>query len=109
VALIVNCQHPSQNLLYNLDAGLMAANEVSARRCYVGASDALRSLVHSSFRKFGVATYRKSEVSPGEELSEIHMKAPTFHIDHMIYHTTLDTADLVPAWGLEDTTPPSSR
>ena len=22
----------------------------------------------------------------------------------MIYHTTLDTADLVPAWGLEDAT-----
>jgi hypothetical protein len=33
------------------------------------------------------------------------MKAPSFHIiDHVIYHTTLDTADLVPAWGLEDAT-----
>jgi hypothetical protein len=27
------------------------------------------------------------------------MKAPSFHV---IYHTTLDTAELVPAWGLED-------
>jgi hypothetical protein len=105
VALIVNCEHPSQTLLYNLDAGLMTANEVSARRWYVGGSDALRSLVRGSFREFGVATYHKSEVSPGGELSQIHMKAPSFHIiDHVIYHTTLDTAELVPAWGLEDAT-----
>ena len=105
VALIVNSEHPSQTLLYDLDAGLMTANEVSARRWYVGGSDALRTLVRNSFREFGVATYHKSEVSPGGELSQIHMKAPSFHIiDHVIYHTTLDTADLVPAWGLEDAT-----
>jgi hypothetical protein len=105
VALIVNSEHPSQTLLYNLDAGLMTANEVSARRWYVGGSDALRMLVRNSLREFGVATYHKSEVSPGGELSQIHMKAPSFHIiDHVIYHTTLDTADLVPAWGLEDAT-----
>ncbi len=56
-------------------------------------------------REFGVATYHKSEVSPGGELSQIHLKAPSFHIiDHVIYHTTLDTAELVPAWGLEDAT-----
>jgi hypothetical protein len=105
VALIVNCEHPSQTLLYNLDAGLMTANEISARRWYVGGSDALRKLVRDTFRAFGVATYRKSEVNPGGELSQIYMKAPSFHIiDHVIYHTTLDTADLVPAWGLEDAT-----
>jgi hypothetical protein len=105
VALIVNSEHPSQTLLYNLDAGLMTANEVSARRWYVGGSDALRTLVRRTFREFGVATYHKSEVSPGGELLQIHMKAPSFHIiDHVIYHTTLDTADLVPAWGLEDAT-----
>jgi hypothetical protein len=105
VALIVNSEHPSQTLLYDLDAGLMTANEVSARRWYVGGSDALRTLVRNSFREFGVATYHKSEVSPGGELSQIYMKAPSFHIiDHVIYHTTLDTAELVPAWGLEDAT-----
>src|SRR5258707_2715863 len=102
VALIVNAEHPSQTLLYNLDAGVMTANEVSARRWYVGGSDALRTLVRRTFREFGVATYRKSELSPGGELSQIYMKAPSFHIiDHVIYHTTLDTADLVPAWGIE--------
>lgn len=105
VALIVNAEHPSQTLLYNLDAGIMTANEISARRWYVGGSDALRMLVRRTFREFGVATYRKSEVSPGGELSQIHMKAPSFHIiDHVIYHTTLDTAELVPAWGIEAAT-----
>jgi hypothetical protein len=105
VALIVNAEHPSQTLLYSLDAGLMTANEVSARRWFVGGSDALRALVRQTFREFGVATYRKSEVSPGGELSQIYAKAPSFHIiDHVIYHTTLDTADLVPAWGIEAAT-----
>ena len=105
VALIVNCEHPSQTLLYNLDAGLMTANEVSAHRWFVGGSDALRTLVRDSLREFGVALYRKSEVQPGGELSQIFRKAPSFHIiDHVIYHTTLDTADLVPAWGLESAT-----
>jgi hypothetical protein len=105
VALIVNAEHPSQTLLYSLDAGIMTANEVSARRWFVGGSDALRALVRRTFREFGVATYRKSELSPGGELSQIYMKAPSFHIiDHVIYHTTLDTADLVPAWGIEAAT-----
>ena len=71
----------------------------------LGGSDALRGAVRSAFREFGVATYHKSEVSPGGELSQIYTKAPSFHIiDHVTYHTTLDTADLVPAWGLEDAT-----
>jgi hypothetical protein len=105
VTLIVNAEHPSQTLLYSLDAGIMTANEVSARRWFVGGSDALRALVRRTFLEFGVATYRKSEVSPGGELSQIYMKAPSFHIiDHVIYHTTLDTADLVPAWGIEAAT-----
>jgi hypothetical protein len=50
------------------------------RRWYVGGSDALRMLVRNSLREFGVATYHKSEVSPGGELSQIHMNAPSFHI-----------------------------
>ncbi|HYM19249.1 MAG TPA: hypothetical protein VEU06_11840, partial [Micropepsaceae bacterium] len=105
VALIVNAEHPSQTLLYDLDAGLMTANEVSARRWYVGGSDRLRSLARDTFREFGVALYHKSEVTPGGELSQIYRNAPSVHIiDHVIYHTTLDTADLVPAWGLEDAT-----
>ena len=37
--------------------------------------------------------------------AQLPSKAPSFHIiDHVTYHTTLDTADLVPVWGLEDAT-----
>src|SRR5258705_12793189 len=36
VELIINSEHPSQTLLYNLDAGIMTANAGTARRWYVG-------------------------------------------------------------------------
>jgi hypothetical protein len=70
VALIVNAEHPSQALLYNLDAGLMTANEVSARRGYVGGSDPQRGLVRRSVREFGDATSTRSEVQPRAEREE---------------------------------------
>jgi hypothetical protein len=60
------------------------------RRWYVGGSDALRMLVRNSLREFGVATYHKSEVSPGGELSQIHMNAPSFHrVSHPASNTAL--------------------
>jgi hypothetical protein len=103
--LIVNCEHPSQTLLYLLNAGIMTSNAVSARRWYVGGSDALKALVSSTFREFGVSVYAVPERRPGGELSQIFEKAPSFHIiDHVIYHTTLDTSKLVPAWGIEAAT-----
>jgi hypothetical protein len=104
-AVIVNCEHPSQTLLYLLNAGIMTSNEISARRWYVGGSDALKRLVTSSFREFGVSVYTLPEQRPGGELSQLFDKAPSFHIiDHVIYHTTIDTAQLVPAWGMEAAT-----
>ena len=104
-AVIVNCEHPSQTLTYLLSAGIMTSNAISARRWYVGGSDALKKLVTSSFREFGVSVYALPEQRPGGELSQLFDKAPSFHIiDHVIYHTTLDTAALVPAWGMEDAT-----
>ncbi len=104
-AVIVNCEHPSQTLIYLLNAGIMTANEVSARRWYVGGSDALKRLVTGSFKEFGVSVYALPEQRPGGELSQLFDKAPSFHIiDHVIYHTTIDTAQLVPAWGMEAAT-----
>jgi hypothetical protein len=103
--LIVNCEHPSQTLLYLLNAGIMTSNAVSARRWFVGGSDALKALVSNTFREFGVSVYAVPERRPGGELSQIFEKAPSFHIiDHVIYHTTLDTSKLVPAWGMEAAT-----
>jgi hypothetical protein len=104
-AVIVNCEHPSQTLIYLLNAGIMTSNEVSARRWYVGGSDALKRLVTGSFKEFGVSVYALPEQRPGGELSQLFDKAPSFHIiDHVIYHTTIDTAQLVPAWGMEAAT-----
>jgi hypothetical protein len=104
-ALIVNCEHPSQTLLYLLNAGIMTSNAVGARRWFVGGSDALKTLVTGTFKEFGVSVYAQPERRPGGELSRLFDKAPSFHIiDHVIYHTTLDTAALVPAWGMEAAT-----
>jgi hypothetical protein len=104
-ALIVNCEHPSQTLLYLLNSGIMTSNAISARRWFVGGSDALKTLVTGTFREFGVSVYTVPERRPGGELSQLFDKAPSFHIiDHVIYHTTLDTPALVPAWGMEAAT-----
>jgi hypothetical protein len=104
-AVIVNCEHPSQTMLYLLNAGIMTSNAISARRWFVGGSDALKSLVTGTFKDFGVSVYAQPERRPGGELSQVFDKAPSFHIiDHVIYHTTLDTPALVPAWGMEAAT-----
>jgi hypothetical protein len=103
--LIVNCEHPSQTLLYLLNRGIMTSNAISARRWFVGGSPALKTLVTDTFKEFGVSVYTMPERRPGGELSQLYDKAPSFHIiDHVIYHTTLDTAALVPAWGMEAAT-----
>jgi hypothetical protein len=104
-ALIVNCEHPSQTQTYRLGSGLMTSTETSARRWFVGGSEALRRLVLSSMKEFGVAVYARPEGRPGGELQHVYTSAPSFHvIDHIFYHSDADTVDLVPAWGIEAVT-----
>ena len=101
-ALIVNCEHPSQTQTYRLGSGIMTSTETSARRWFVGGSEALRRVVLGSMKQFGVAVYARPEGRPGGELQHVYTKAPSFHvIDHIFYHSDADTADLVPAWGIE--------
>jgi hypothetical protein len=101
-ALIVNCEHTSQTQFYFLDNGLMTGNTMGARRWYAGGSDALKSLVKSSFREFGAPLYTVPESNPGGELSQLGNTAPSFHIiDHVLYHTSLDTLEWTPASGME--------
>jgi hypothetical protein len=105
VALIANSEHPSQTLLYWFEKGLMTSTAVSARRWFSGGSDALQAIVKEQFRASGVATYRMPEFRPGGELQHIYKLAPSFEvIDHVIYHSTLDTSALVPDTGLEEAT-----
>jgi len=104
-ALIVNCEHPSQTQTYRLGPGLMTSTTTSARRWFVGGSETLRGLVLQSFRTFGVAVYARPEGRPGGELQHVYKQAPSFHvIDHIYYHSDADTAELVPAWGIEAVT-----
>jgi hypothetical protein len=101
-ALIVNCEHTSQTQMYLLDNGLMTGNTMGARRWYVSGSDATKKLVKSAFLEFGAPLYTVGETSPGGELGQLGNTAPSFHIiDHVLYHTSLDTLDWTPASGME--------
>lgn len=101
-AVVVNCEHPSQTQTYRLGGGLMTSTETGARRWFVGGSDALRKLALNSFQEFGVAVYARPEGRPGGELQHVYMSAPSFHvIDHVFYHSSIDTPELVPAYGIE--------
>ena len=101
VALILNAEHTSQTLLYFYNQDLVTANAISARRWYVSGSPALQQLVKQTFQDFNVSVYRIPERSAGGSLGALTPLAPAFHlIDHVIYHTTLDVPELVPAVGL---------
>ncbi len=55
----------------------------------------------STFQDFNVSVYKVPEARAGGSLGAVSPYAPSFHIiDHVIYHTTLDTPELVPAVGL---------
>jgi hypothetical protein len=101
VALILNLEHTSQTLLYMYNQDLVTANAISARRWYVSGSPVFQQLVKSTFQDFNVSVYKIPERNAGGSLGALTPYAPAFHIiDHVIYHTTLDTPELVPAVGL---------
>ena len=83
----------------------MCGGEPFAGMPIISGSDCACDSATSSFKEFGVSVYALPEQRPGGELSQLFDKAPSFHIiDHVIYHTTIDTSALVPAWGMEDAT-----
>ena len=56
-------------------------------------------MIFDPLREFAVSVYAQ------EDGPKNGTHAPSFHIiDHVIYHTSLDTPDLVPATGLERST-----
>jgi hypothetical protein len=83
----------------------MTSNTVSARRWFVSGSDQFKQMVVSVFDRFGIATYALPEGSAGGELSILQNDAPGVHvIDHIFYHTDMDTSEYVPAIGMEGVT-----
>ncbi|HSH76509.1 MAG TPA: M28 family peptidase, partial [Longimicrobiales bacterium] len=112
-ALVLNMEHLSQTQTYWASPtsrgyagpdGLVYSNMASARRWYASGTDAFKEMVKRTWRDFGVATYVAQENNPGGELGAFPPVAPSLHIiDHTFYHTTMDTPELVPASGLQNT------
>jgi hypothetical protein len=101
VALILNLEHTSQTLLYMVNQDLMTSNAISARRWFASGSPRFQQLVKKTFQDFNVSVYKVPERNGGGSLGALTGFAPSFHIiDHVIYHTTLDVPELVPAVGL---------
>jgi peptidase M28-like protein len=101
VAVVLNAEHTSQTLLYMFNADLMTSNAISARRWFASGSPRFQQLVKQTLQDFNVSVYKVPEARAGGSLGAVSPYAPSFHIiDHVIYHTTLDTPELVPAVGL---------
>ncbi|HSH74901.1 MAG TPA: M28 family peptidase [Longimicrobiales bacterium] len=99
VAVKLTMEHPSQTLLFMYDDTLTPTNAVGAFRWNALGSPAFEHMVFETLREFGVSVYA---IENGPKNGNY---APSFHIiDHVIYHTSLDIPELVPASGLERST-----
>jgi hypothetical protein len=99
VAVKLTMEHPSQTLLYMYNDGISPTNAIGAFRWNALGSPAFERMIFETLREFGVSVYAQMEGPKNGGY------APSFHIiEHVIYHTSLDTPDLVPAGGLERST-----
>lgn len=99
VAVKLTMEHPSQTLLYMYNNDLTPTNAMGAFRWNALGSTAFEKMVFETLREFGVSVYAQEDGPKNGNY------APSFHIiEHVIYHTSLDTPDLVPASGLQRTT-----
>ena len=99
VAVKLTMEHPSQTLLYMYNDDLTPTNAMGAFRWNALGSAEFERMVFETLREFGVSVYALEDGPKNGNY------APSFHIiEHVIYHTSLDTPDLVPASGLERTT-----
>ena len=100
VAMALTLEHPSQTQLYWYNDDLMTSNTIGAFRWNAMGSSGFLDVVDDTLRDFGVSLYTVMDGRP-----KLTSQAPGFHIiDHVIYHTTLDTPELVPAEGMERAT-----
>jgi len=99
VAVKLTMEHPSQTLLYMYNASLTPTNAVGAFRWNALGSPEFERMVFNTLKEFGVSVYAMEDGPKNGNF------APSFHIiDHIIYHTSLDVPELVPATGLERAT-----
>jgi hypothetical protein len=99
VAVKLTMEHPSQTLLYMYNNNLTPSNAVGAFRWNALGSEVFEKMVFETLREFGVSVYAEKDGPKNGNY------APSFHIiEHVIYHTSLDVPELVPAAGLERAT-----
>ena len=95
VALKLTLEHPSETALYMYNEDLTPSNQLSATRWNALGSPAFETMALQQLADFGVSVYG---VEDGPKNGAY---APSFHIiNHIIYHTSLDTPELVPAEGM---------
>jgi hypothetical protein len=96
VALKLTIEHPSETSLYMYNSGLTATNNLSAVRWNAMGSPEFERTVFDQLRDFGVSVYGVEDEPKNGNF------APSFHIiNHVVYHTSLDTPELVPAEGMQ--------
>ena len=99
VAVKLTMEHPSQTLLYMYNDSLTPTNAIGAFRWNALGSPIFEKMIFDTLREFGVSVYSMEDGPKNGNY------APSFHIiDHIIYHTSLDIPELVPATGLERST-----
>jgi hypothetical protein len=99
VALKLTMEHPSQTQLYWRGEGIMPSNAVGAFRWNALGSPQFEETMFNTLREFGVSVYAQEDGPKNGNY------APSFHIiDHVIYHTSLDAPEMVPATGMERAT-----
>jgi hypothetical protein len=99
VAVKLTMEHPSQTLLYMYNDALTPTNAIGAFRWNALGSVRFEGMIFETLREFGVSLYALEDGPKNGNY------APSFHIiDHVIYHTSLDVPELVPASGLERST-----
>ncbi len=95
VALKLTVEHPSETLLYMYNSDLTATNAMSAVRWNALGSVEFERMVFNQLRDFGVSVYGVEDAPKNGNF------APSFHIiNHVVYHTSLDTPEMVPVEGM---------
>jgi hypothetical protein len=94
VALKVTLEHPSETQLYLYNEDLTPGNTMSATRWNALGSPAFERMALAQLIDFGNSVYA---VEDGPKNGDF---VPSFHtINHIIYHTSLDAPEMVPAEG----------
>jgi hypothetical protein len=109
-ALVINCEHTATStLIYWMEGQNVALHKSNGReqpRFFANGSARFKSTVAKDLAAFGVSTWMDPLSNSSGDLSPVQFDAPSMHVigRGIYFHTNLDTADLVPASGLEAVT-----